>query len=62
MPQPEADRKEESPSVPADELRQALGDFLDRALKGGTTVITRHGKPVARLVPIEDSATLQPAA
>jgi prevent-host-death family protein len=33
-----------------------LSELLDRAEKGETITITRHGKPVARLVPANDEA------
>jgi prevent-host-death family protein len=38
----------------AEEARSRLPDLLDAAEKGQSTVITRHGKPVAALVPIKD--------
>jgi prevent-host-death family protein len=37
----------------AEEARNQLPDLLDAAEKGRSTIITRHGKPVAALVPIE---------
>lgn len=37
----------------AEEARSGLPQLLDAAEKGETTVITRHGRPVAALVPIE---------
>lgn len=41
--------------APADEVRQAFGDFLDRAgFRGERVVVTRHGKRVAALVSIAD--------
>ncbi|MGB9118753.1 type II toxin-antitoxin system Phd/YefM family antitoxin [Bradyrhizobium sp.] len=36
----------------AEEARNQLPDLLDAAEKGRSTVITRHGRPVAALVPI----------
>lgn len=36
----------------AEEARNQLPDLLDAAEKGHSTVITRHGRPVAALVPI----------
>jgi prevent-host-death family protein len=36
----------------AEEARNQLPDLLAAAEKGRSTVITRHGKPVAALVPI----------
>lgn len=38
----------------AEEARNQLPDLLDAAEKGQSTVITRHGKPVAALVPMKD--------
>jgi len=37
----------------AEEARNQLPDLLDGAEKGRSTIITRHGRPVAALVPIE---------
>lgn len=37
--------------IGAFEAKNTLGALLDRVLEGEEIVITRHGKPVARLVP-----------
>jgi prevent-host-death family protein len=37
--------------VGAFEAKNTLGSLLDRVAQGEEVVITRHGKPVARLVP-----------
>jgi prevent-host-death family protein len=37
----------------AEEARNQLPDLLDAAKQGRSTIITRHGRPVAALVPIE---------
>ena len=37
--------------IGAFEAKNTLGALLDRVQKGEEIVITRHGKPVARLVP-----------
>jgi prevent-host-death family protein len=37
----------------AEEARNQLPDLLEAAEKGRSTIITRHGHPVAALVPIE---------
>jgi prevent-host-death family protein len=37
----------------AEEARNQLPDLLEAAENGLSTVITRHGRPVAALVPIE---------
>jgi prevent-host-death family protein len=37
----------------AEEARNQLPDLLEAAGKGQSTIITRHGRPVAALVPIE---------
>jgi prevent-host-death family protein len=39
------------PEVGAFEAKNTLGALLDRVQQGEEIVITRHGKPVARLVP-----------
>lgn len=38
----------------AEEARNQLPSLLEAAERGRATVITKHGKPVAALVPIED--------
>lgn len=38
----------------AEEARNQLPTLLEAAERGETTVITKHGKPVAALVPIKD--------
>jgi len=37
----------------AEEARSQLPDLLAAAEKGRSTIITRHGRPVAALVPID---------
>jgi prevent-host-death family protein len=37
----------------AEEARNQLPELLDSAEKGQSTIITRHGRPVAALVPAE---------
>jgi prevent-host-death family protein len=50
--------------IGAFEAKNTLGALLDRVLEGEEIVITRHGKPVARLVPngSVDRAAAQAAA
>jgi prevent-host-death family protein len=43
-----------SNAVGAHEAKTNLGQLLDRVERGEVIVITRHGAPVARLVPFED--------
>ncbi len=38
----------------AEEARSKLPELLKAAQNGQSTIITRHGRPVAALVPIED--------
>ena len=47
----------------AEEARNELPDLLAAAEKGRATIITRHGRPVAALVPIEaySAAVRQPS-
>jgi prevent-host-death family protein len=40
-----------APQVGAFQAKNTLGTLLDRVEQGEEIVITRHGKPVARLVP-----------
>jgi prevent-host-death family protein len=42
---------QETVSVGAYDAKTRLSELLDRVEKGEQIVITRHGKPVARLVP-----------
>jgi len=37
----------------AEEARNQLPDLLEAAERGQSTIITRHGRPVAALMPIE---------
>ena len=41
-------------SVGAYEAKTHLPRLLERVLRGESLTITRHGRPVARLVPVED--------
>jgi prevent-host-death family protein len=38
----------------AEEARNQLPELLAAAEKGRSTIITRHGRPVAALIPIEE--------
>jgi prevent-host-death family protein len=40
------------PRKGAEEARNQLPDLLDAAEKGRSTIITKHGRPVAALIPI----------
>jgi prevent-host-death family protein len=40
--------------VPAGEFKQKCLAILDEVASGASYVITKHGKPVARLVPLEE--------
>jgi prevent-host-death family protein len=42
-------------SCGAEEARAHLPELLERAHHGSTTVITKHGKPYAALVPVEEA-------
>ena len=48
--------KSSKSEVGAFEAKNTLGSLLDRVERGEEIVITRHGKPVARLVPNTDLA------
>lgn len=43
------------------EARNRLSELLDKVERGEEVVITRHGRPVARLVPAEESTSAQQA-
>jgi len=47
--------------VGAFEAKNTLGTLLDRVERGEEIVITRHGKPVARLVPNSPSIDTEDA-
>ncbi|HTV64902.1 MAG TPA: type II toxin-antitoxin system prevent-host-death family antitoxin [Candidatus Binataceae bacterium] len=47
--------------VGAFEAKNTLGALLDRVERGEEVVITRHGKPVARLVPNEGRQSMEQA-
>ncbi len=47
--------------IGAFEAKNKLSELLDRAEKGEEVVITRRGKPVARLVPIPDAYSVEGA-
>ena len=38
----------------AEEARNQLPDLLEAAEKGRSTIITKHGRPVAALVPLDE--------
>jgi prevent-host-death family protein len=41
------------------ELRKGLGRYLAEARRGRTITVTRHGTPIARIVPIDQPTTLE---
>jgi prevent-host-death family protein len=45
--------------VPVTELRAHLSEWLDRVQGGEEVVVTDHGVPVARLLGVTSTATLQ---
>lgn len=46
--------------IGATEAHNSFSALLDRASRGDETVVTKHGKPVARIVPyVEDSEVKQ---
>ena len=47
--------------IGAFEAKNTLGSLLDRVEQGEEIVITRHGKPVARLVPDKTSYDMDAA-
>ncbi len=42
--------------APIGEVKKHFCDMVDRAEKGETVVILRHGRPVARLMPLAENA------
>jgi prevent-host-death family protein len=45
--------------VPVTELRAHLGDWLDRVREGEEVIVTDRGVPVARLIGMSATSTLQ---
>ena len=43
-----------APRKGAEEARNQLPDLLEAAEKGRSTIITKHGRPVAALVPVSE--------
>lgn len=43
---------QEERTVGVRDLRQRAAELLDQVARGGSATVTRHGRPVARLVPI----------
>jgi prevent-host-death family protein len=41
--------------APIGEVKKHFCDMVDRAEKGETVVILRHGRPVARLMPLAEN-------
>ncbi len=48
--------------IQASVAKAQLAELLDEVERGETVVITRHGKPIARLVPDEDAKRARAAA
>ncbi len=46
-------------TIGAYEAKTHLPRLLDRVARGESLTITRHGRPVARLVPVEEEARKQ---
>jgi prevent-host-death family protein len=40
-------------------LRDSLSKYLDEVKAGRTVVVTEHGRPIARIVPIEEMSPLE---
>jgi len=47
----------EAPRKGAEEARNQLPDLLDAAEQGEATIITRHGRAIAALIPIGEYAS-----
>ncbi|WP_158607340.1 type II toxin-antitoxin system Phd/YefM family antitoxin [Rhodohalobacter sp. SW132] len=46
--------------VKVNEVREHLADYLSDAEKGEEIIITKHSRPIARLVPLKPSSTVFP--
>jgi prevent-host-death family protein len=51
-----------STAISAADANRAFSGLLRRARDGETVVITSHGKPVARIVPVRDQDRVRDAA
>ena len=47
-------------AVNVHEAKTHLSELLDRALRGEEVIISRSGRPLVRLVPIEDQTARKP--
>jgi prevent-host-death family protein len=49
----------EKSTIGAFDAKNHFSELLDRALHGGETIVTKHGKPIAKIVPfLEESLEL----
>jgi len=55
-------RRKRSAPVGAERARQQLPELLDRAHRGEATIITKHGKPYAALVPLDQHRSGAPVS
>ncbi len=47
-------------TIGAFDAKNSFSELLDRALHGDETIVTKHGKPIAKIVPyVEDSEIKQ---
>lgn len=46
-----------SKQIGIDDARKTLGHLVEDAIDGAEIVLTRHGRPIARIVPIEEPRT-----
>ena len=44
--------------IGAFDAKNSFSELLDRALHGDETVVTKHGKPIARIVPYEEDSEM----
>ena len=42
--------------VSLDDAGRQLGELVDEATRGGAVILTREGRPVARIVPVHEPA------
>ena len=50
------------PTIAVDDARTQLPRLIDRALAGEEIVIARDGRPLVRLVPVEEAPARKPGA
>ena len=46
-------------TIGAFDAKNSFSELLDRALHGDETVVTKHGKPIAKIVPYQEESEMK---